>query len=438
MSRLKVAAQLIQAQEYKTALDMLKRDDTSKESFYWRSLICRLFDWYDDEKKIIDAGIQKHRDFAYLQERLVWHKKPLFDKMVPRQPVIMPKDPITIPQQSTIDQLCFVTGGDSNYFTLIVECIESIRHTPTYKNCAVCVLDCGLTSEEKQYLIERLKVQSIKDPGWDVDCELFHRYSPSRDQTFTQPYKEFGGVKSMTSRLFMKKHFPGYRYYMWIDGDAWIQDERAIDQYLYWTQKQYCSGAIHCNGSIKNAGFLKPAIMDEAQKAVFGDKPTFASGVFCIDGDTPFFDEAAKVVTEITLKYGYGYALEECILNYLFYKHQFSHILPYECNYRFSPGLPIVVADDPVLRNPHNHQVIGILHLPSPQKEKFYCNTHNISGPLSHEDLQKHSQFSNQAMFNPDHPYDPSKFGISIRFRTWPWENKPLIKQLLKQEIGNV
>ena len=37
-----------------------------------------------------------------------------------------------------------------------------------------------------------------------------------------------------------------------------IQDERAIDQYLYWTQKQYCSGAIHCNGSIKNAGFLKP------------------------------------------------------------------------------------------------------------------------------------------------------------------------------------
>src|SRR3989338_10371319 len=110
MSRLKVAAQLIQDQEYKTALDMLKRDETSKESFYWRSLICRLFDWYDEEKKIIDSCLQKYRDFGYMQERLAWHKKPLFDRMVPRQPVIMPKDPMTIPQQSTVEQLCFVTG----------------------------------------------------------------------------------------------------------------------------------------------------------------------------------------------------------------------------------------------------------------------------------------------------------------------------------------
>lgn len=437
MSRLKVAAQLIQDQEYKTALDMLKRDDTSRESFYWRSLICRLMDWYDDEKKIIDMCLQKYRDFAYMQERLAWHKKPLFDRMVPRQPVIMPKDPLTIPQQSTVEQLCFVTGGDSNYFNLIVECIESIRNIPTYKDCAVCVLDCGLKMEEKQYLVDKLKVHSIKDPGWFTDADMFHRYSPSRDQVFSSPLKESPGNKSIAARAIMDQLFPGFRYYMWIDADAWVQDERAVDLMLHACQTQYCAGAIHCSGSIGSTGFLKAKLFDEDKKELIATRPTITGGVCCFDAQSGFMEEWAQLMRDSIKQYGYWYTQDECAMNYLFYKYNFEKILPYECNYRFSPGLPIVVADDPALRNPHNHQVIGIMHLPSSQKEKFYVNTHNISGPLSHEDIQKHAQHSNQVLWNSSIAHDPSKFGISIRFRVWPWQDKTAIKQMLNKEICN-
>ena len=437
MSRLKVAAQLIQDQEYKTALDMLKRDESSQESFYWRSLICRLMDWYDEEKKIIDMGSQKYRDFDYMQERSAWHKKPLFERMVPRQPVVMPKDPLEVPLQSTVEQTCFVTGGDSNYFTLIVECIESIRNTQTYKDCAVCVLDCGLKTEEKQYLTEKLNVHDIKDPGWFTNSETFYRYSPSRDQVFSSPLQQNPGNKSIAARAIMDHVFPGFRYYMWIDADAWVQDERAIDMMLSTCQTQYCAGAIHCNGSIGKTGFLKSQLFDEEKKNLIASRPTITGGVCCFDAQSGFMEEWAQLMRDSIKKYGYWYTQDECAMNYLFYKYNFDKILPYECNYRFSPGLPIVVGDDPVLRNPHNHQVIGIIHLPSSQKQKFHVNTHNILSPLSHEDIQKHAQYSNQVLRDPNLMCDSTRFNISIRFRVYPWQDKTEIKHMLNKEIQN-
>ena len=43
-----------------------------------------------------------------------------------------------------------VTLSDSNYFELLLELIESIKRFKESKDISICVLDAGLTKEQKQ------------------------------------------------------------------------------------------------------------------------------------------------------------------------------------------------------------------------------------------------------------------------------------------------
>ena len=43
-----------------------------------------------------------------------------------------------------------ITLSDSNYFEMLNELIESIKRFPDSKNVSICVLDAGLTEEQKK------------------------------------------------------------------------------------------------------------------------------------------------------------------------------------------------------------------------------------------------------------------------------------------------
>ena len=45
-----------------------------------------------------------------------------------------------------------ITLSDSNYFEMLNELIESIKRFPDSKNVSICVLDAGLTEEQKKLL----------------------------------------------------------------------------------------------------------------------------------------------------------------------------------------------------------------------------------------------------------------------------------------------
>ena len=53
-----------------------------------------------------------------------------------------------------------VSMSDKNYFELLLELIESIQRFPQSKDIDICVLDAGLTSEQKNILSK--KVNEIK------------------------------------------------------------------------------------------------------------------------------------------------------------------------------------------------------------------------------------------------------------------------------------
>ena len=107
-----------------------------------------------------------------------------------------------------------VSLADANYFELINELIDSILRFEKSKETAVCVLDAGLTEDQKSILSK--KVDEIKSAEWDIKVPSFKVMG-----------KDW--LKSQVSRAFLPKYFPGYRKYLWIDADAWVNKWETIE-----------------------------------------------------------------------------------------------------------------------------------------------------------------------------------------------------------------
>ena len=60
-----------------------------------------------------------------------------------------------------------VSLADSNYFPLLDELINSIKRFNESNNVAICILDAGLTNEQKEILLT--KVDEIKPAEWDIE-----------------------------------------------------------------------------------------------------------------------------------------------------------------------------------------------------------------------------------------------------------------------------
>ncbi len=60
-----------------------------------------------------------------------------------------------------------VSLADSNYFPLLEELIDSIKRFKESENIAICILDAGLTKEQKEILSN--KVDEIKPAEWDIE-----------------------------------------------------------------------------------------------------------------------------------------------------------------------------------------------------------------------------------------------------------------------------
>ncbi len=437
MSRLNVAAQLIRDEEYKTALDMLKRDNSSQESLYWQSLICRLFDHYDEEKKIIDMGMQKHPNFVYMQERVVWHKKPLFDRLVPRQSLRMPRDPLLTPSQSALDQLCFVVGGDSHYFHMIVECIESIRGTSLYKDVAVCVLDCGLTDDQKHYLVEALKVAEILAVDWQYKVDGFKTCDGPAPEGKLTPLNP--GLKAIMSRPFLHDLFPNYRFVFWMDADSWIHDERSIDRHLDLCLRQGVAFAFPDRMPFCQRLVYQYPVIEQRYKEKLANWFHVSGNQWVIDAQTNFFEDWKKYLDYHAQKYGFWRAIDEESAMIVMEERGMTEMLTERDLYMlYAFGLPVVKDQSQTLYHPWNGQVVGIFSMFHHKFQYYWPTVLSPSGALSEEQLRQHVQNYAQLLKMVQQGQDPCGLypgqpQISQHFRVWPWADKVEIRRLLKE-----
>ena len=110
-----------------------------------------------------------------------------------------------------------VSLADSNYFYLLNELIDSIKQFSNSSSIAICILDAGLSEDQKKILLP--KVDEIKSAEWDIKVPAIKVRG-----------KEW--LKSQVSRAFLPNYFPKYEKYLWVDCDAWVNDWKCIELYF--------------------------------------------------------------------------------------------------------------------------------------------------------------------------------------------------------------
>ena len=260
-----------------------------------------------------------------------------------------------------------VTLADSNYFGLLNELVNSIKSFKKSNEVAICILDAGLTEEQKTILSK--KVDEIKSAEWDIEVPAIKVRG-----------KEW--LKSQVSRAFLPKYFPNYEKYLWIDCDAWVNDWESVELYF-----KACEGgklgitqtlgpgykimskvnwlfgkiAIIKSQNFKHA--IKSKIgLSKARKLAFA--PHINIGVFSLEKDSPGWISWQKNL-EVTLKSGNIFGSEGLAINMSVYIDDLeTEFLPLNCNWIASNLLPKFDEIQNTFVEPYlpNYK-IGIMHL---------------------------------------------------------------------------
>ena len=260
-----------------------------------------------------------------------------------------------------------VSLADANYFPLLEELVNSIKRFRESENLAICILDAGLSQEQREKLSSR--VDEIKPAKWDIEVSPFK-------------VREKEWLKSQVSRAFLPKYFPSYEKYLWIDCDAWVNDWQTIELYF----KACDNGKLGITQTIGpgykitskvNWLFGKLAIIksqnfkhavkskigyDKARKLAFA--PHINIGVFSLEknseGWTIWQDNLTK-----TLKAGNIFGSEGLAINMSVYIDNLeTEFLPLNCNWITSNLLPKYDEKQKTFVEPYlpNYK-IGIMHL---------------------------------------------------------------------------
>jgi len=260
-----------------------------------------------------------------------------------------------------------VSLADANYFPLLEELINSIKRFKESENVAICVLDAGLTQEQKEKLLN--KVDEIKPAEWDIEVPGYK-------------VKNKEWLKSQVSRAFLPKYFPNFEKYLWIDCDAWVNDWNCVELYF----KACDDGKLGITQTIGpgykitskvNWLFGKLAIIksqnfkhavksnigyEKARKLAFA--PHINIGVFSLERNSKGWESWQKNLTK-TLKSGNIFGSEGLAINMSVYIDDLeTEFLPLNCNWLTSNLLPKYDEQQKTFVEPYlpNYK-IGIMHL---------------------------------------------------------------------------
>ena len=260
-----------------------------------------------------------------------------------------------------------VSLADSNYFNLLNELIDSIKHFDKNNTTAICILDAGLEKEQVNKLTS--KVDEIKSAEWDIEVS-----------SIKVKGKEW--LKSQVSRAFLPKYFPNYNKYLWIDCDAWVNDWSSIELYFkacengklgitqtlgpgyrIMSKVNWLFGkiAIIKSQNFKHAISSKIGI-EKARKLAFA--PHVNIGVFSLEKNSNCWDVWQKNL-ETTLKSGKIFGSEGLAINMSIYIDNIeTEFLPLNCNWIASNLLPKFDEKNHTFVEPYlPNNKIGIMHL---------------------------------------------------------------------------
>jgi hypothetical protein len=260
-----------------------------------------------------------------------------------------------------------VSLADANYFDLLNELVDSIKKFEKSKDVAICILDAGLTSEQK--IILSKKVDQIKSAEWDIEVPAIKVKG-----------KEW--LKSQVSRAFLPKYFSNYEKYLWIDCDAWVNDWESVELYFkacengklgitqtigpgykIMSKVKWLFGKIAIVKSQNFKHAIKSKVgLSKARKLAFA--PHINIGVFSLEKNSPGWLSWQQNL-EQTLKSGNIFGSEGLAINMSVYLDDIeTEFLPLNCNWIASNLLPKFDETKNTFVEPYlpNYK-IGIMHL---------------------------------------------------------------------------
>ena len=282
-----------------------------------------------------------------------------------------------------------ISLADSNYFELLNELIDSIKSFKQSQDVAICILDAGLQENQKEILIK--KADEIKKANWDIKV-------PS--------YKVIGKewLKSQVSRAFLPEYFPGYKKYLWIDADAWINSWEAVELYFEGSSKDklaISTSADRSYGRVLRAEWLiggfariKSQNYKHAKSSGFSEKiarsvalkPHLNIGVFCLNEKAPHWEVWQKNLRK-ALKSGKIFGSEQIAMNIVIYVDNLKvEILPAYCNWTLVDKIKFDTRKN-MFVEPYlpNHE-IGIVHLAGKNNNNIRLNKNYLSDITTLED----------------------------------------------------
>jgi len=274
-----------------------------------------------------------------------------------------------------------ITASDKEYFSLLQDLVLSFNQNISSSEIDFCVLDLGLAPSQLEWLSGR--VHEVRTAEWDFDFG-FLGSTPGR-------------LKGFTVKPFLPRYFPGYRHYIWIDADAWIQSAEAIDLLIAGAStgtmavipeldRGYPSSVSRAkvrtfsrvpllHGSIRGVRtWMRTGLGRRYGRKIANETlfmPVINSGVFALRGDSPYWHEWAESYRQAKTESAADLR-DQIPLNHAIYTGRIKiSPLPAWCNWICDLALPLWDAGNGVFVEPSlPHHPIGIMHLLGESKRR--------------------------------------------------------------------
>lgn len=258
-----------------------------------------------------------------------------------------------------------ISLADSKYFDLINELVNSIKRFKQSEEVAICIMDAGLTNDQINIL--KTKVDEIKKAEWDIKVSDFK-------------VKGREWLKSQVSRAFLPNYFPGFKKYLWIDADAWVNTWETIDLYFKACENKklaISTSADRSYGRVLRAEWffgslakIKSQNYKHAKSSGFSEKiarevalkPHLNIGVFALEAEAPHW-EMWQINLKKALNSGRIWGSEQIAMNITIYHNNYDvEILPAYCNWILIDGIKYDKKTKKLVETYLPNHEIGIVH----------------------------------------------------------------------------
>jgi lipopolysaccharide biosynthesis glycosyltransferase len=249
-----------------------------------------------------------------------------------------------------------VSAADEQYYSLLKGCLESLRINATGVAFDIGILDLGLSDASAKEI--RRTTDNIVVPEWDLQVDASLK--------LTKPH-----LRAFFARPYLRKYFPGYEYYIWLDCDTWVQEPFA----LHWLLHAAARGGIALVPEVDRCYRHSSDHINwcmERLKSYFGENTArlyltntyYNSGVFCLHVHAPHWDAWARYHSQ-GHKNSPELPSDQTALNFAIWIERLPvHALPALCNWCCHLSLPVVDVDRRKLIEPLiPYREIGVIHL---------------------------------------------------------------------------